>query len=153
MTTPFTTLFLFSFISASIFSQSKVISGRIISEDLEPLPAVSIHTMDTTLIARADLDGYFKLKVAASTDALLLGFVGYEWTSIKLSADCNTLEIVMMVDVIYDFMSLKKVDRLRIKRFKKLPHIHQLAYEQGVFKTEYPCYRQTFEYYSDRRLK
>jgi hypothetical protein len=55
-----------------------------------------------------------------------------------------------MYDVIYDFMSARKIDRLRRKRFEKLPVIHQQAYEKGFFKTKTPCYNQAFNSYFDK---
>ena len=50
----------------------------------------------------------------------------------------------------YDFMTLRKVDRIRMKRFKALPNIHKQAFDRGLFITEYPCYKQVFEYYRDK---
>ena len=44
----------------------------------------------------------------------------------------------------YDFISLKKVDKLRMKRFKKLPEFHLTAYKKGIFTTEQACYEQPF---------
>jgi hypothetical protein len=44
----------------------------------------------------------------------------------------------------YDFMSLKKVDRLRMKRFKLLPELHKKAFEEGIFKTDMACYTREF---------
>lgn len=48
----------------------------------------------------------------------------------------------MMLSGTYDFITLKKVDRLRMKRFKKLPKLHKEAFEKGIFKTDKACYKQ-----------
>ncbi len=150
MKTILTFIFLIPLVIGNLFCQTRTITGRIISEDLEPIPAVSIQYINTTLIGRTDLEGRFKIEVPSLTDSLLFSFIGMECTVIKLSGDCNTLEIVMMVETIYDFITLKKVDRLRMKRFKKLPEIHQQAFDQGLFITENLCYEQAFEYYHDK---
>ena len=44
----------------------------------------------------------------------------------------------------YDFISLKKVDKLQMKRFKKLSELHLTAYQKGIFTTEQPCYEQNY---------
>jgi len=49
-----------------------------------------------------------------------------------------------MLSSSYDFITLKKVDRLRMKRFKQLPEKHKEAFEKGIFKTDMACYTQEF---------
>jgi hypothetical protein len=49
-----------------------------------------------------------------------------------------------MYDGTYDFMTAQKVDRLRMKRFKKLPETRQTAFNKGIFVSEKPCYSQDF---------
>jgi|SRR5690554_805615 len=144
-----TIIFLISAVTGNLFCQTRTISGRILSEDLEELPVVGIHQIDTTLIGKTDINGHFSIEIPSDTDSLILTFIGFEWTTIKLQANCDTLEVVMMYDVIYDFISARKIDRLRKKRFEKLPVIHQQAYEKGLFKTESPCYTQVFNSYFD----
>lgn len=62
------------------------------------------------------------------------------------------LKLVMMLSSTYDFMSPKKVDRLRMKRFKKLPELHKEAFEKGIFKTEKACYTREFiPYYYNKK--
>ncbi len=144
-----TIIFLISVVTGNLFCQTRTISGQILSEDLEELPAAGIHQIDTVLIGKTDINGRFSIEIPSDTDSLLLTFVGFEWTTIQLQADCDTLEVVMMYDVIYDFMSPRKIDRLRKKRFEKLPTIHQQAFDKGLFKRESPCYNQVFNSYFD----
>ena len=145
-----TFIFLIFLINADLFCQTKTITGRIISDYLEPMPGVSIQYIDALLIVRTDLEGRFNVEIPSLTDSLLLGGVGLEPTVIQLTGDCDTLEVVMMLAGSYDFMTLRKVDRIRMKRFKALPNIHKQAFDQGLFITEYPCYKQVFEYYRDK---
>jgi hypothetical protein len=60
------------------------------------------------------------------------------------------VEGVMMLSVHYDFITLKKVDKLRKKRFKKLQDLHKVAYEKGLFKTDRACYTQYFIPYCEK---
>jgi hypothetical protein len=142
-------LTLFIVLSASILSaqEIKVIKGRIISEDLELLPKAMIYNMDTIALGSTDLDGYFKIEVPVETNELLLGFVGMEWTLVKIEDDCQNLEIIMMTDVIYDFIPIKRINRKRYKRFKELPKKYLEAYEQGIFKFSVPCVSYVFTKY------
>ncbi|TKG90718.1 hypothetical protein EYV94_22905 [Puteibacter caeruleilacunae] len=136
-------------LSTSILSgqETKIITGRIISEDIEPIPKAIIHNMDTIALGSTGVDGYFKIEVPAETKELLLGFIGMEWISVKIREDCQNLEIIMMVDVIYDFISIKRINKKRYKRFKGLAKRHLQAYERGIFKSRTPCISYVFEKY------
>jgi len=144
-----TLLILFIVLSANILSaqENKVIKGRIISEDLELLPGATIYNMDTIALSSTDLSGYFKIEVPVETNKLLIGFIGMEWTLVKIEDDCQNLEIIMMPDVIYDFITIKRINTKRYKRFKELPKKHLEAYEQGIFKTSAPCVSYVFTKY------
>jgi len=124
--------------------QTKNIRGRVISEYMETLPMVRIQSIDTVLIGDTDINGQFAITIPQKIDKLLLSWIGMEWITIQLSPDCNNLEIIMMYDAYYDFMSSKKIDRLRKKRFEKLPELHQLAFNKGLFKTDKACFKQDF---------
>ena len=85
-------------------------------------------------------------------EKILFRFIGLEPTTIELVETCDNIEVVMMYSYTYDFITLKRVDRKRKKRYKKLPEIHKQAFEKGLFKTECPCYEREFEsfYLSDQ---
>ena len=67
-----------------------------------------------------------------------------EPTIIELKDKCDDVEVVMILRSTYDFINLKKVDKLRMKKFKKLPELHREAFEKGIFKTDKACYSQEF---------
>ncbi len=91
------------------------------------------------------MDGFFNISIPQETDSLLFRYVGMEWTDIRLKKDCDIVEVVMMYDGTYDFMSSKKIDRLRKKRFDKLPTVHSEALRNGLFKNNNICYDRDFE--------
>ena len=72
------------FTSILCAQESKTITGRIISEDLEPIPKAMIYNMNTTILGTTDVDGYFKIEVPIETNELLIGFIAMEWTSVKI---------------------------------------------------------------------
>jgi len=127
-----------------LYSQNKTIKGRVIDDNLETLPYVSIVINDTVEVGRTDLNGFFQIDIPVSVKKLLFSTVGIELASIELVDKCDEVEVVMMLNSTYDFMTLKKVDRLRMKRFQKLPELHKEAFEKGIFKTENACYTQEF---------
>lgn len=137
-------------LSISIVSaqEVKTITGKIISEDLELLPGAKIYDKDTTVLSTTDLNGDFTIKVPSGTTELLLGFIGMEWMSVKING-CQNLEMIVMSDVIYDFIPLKKINKKRCKRFKNLPKKHLEAYEKGIFKFKprTPCVSYVFKKY------
>ena len=132
----------------SLNGQTRTIAGRVISEDLEPLPMVYIQNSDTLLIGKTDMDGRFIVSIPQETGRLLFGYLGMEWTEIKLKKDCDTVEVVMMYDGTYDFMTLRKVDRLRKKRFDNLPSLHSEAVKNGLFENNIICYERVFKEYN-----
>jgi len=130
--------------TCSLYSQNKTIKGRVIDDNLETLPYVSIVINDTVEVGKTDLNGFFQIDIPVSVKKLLFSTVGIELASIELVDKCDEVEVVMMLSSTYDFITLKKVDRLRMKRFKKLPELHKEAFNKGIFKTDNACYTQEF---------
>ncbi|MBT9392489.1 carboxypeptidase-like regulatory domain-containing protein [Hymenobacter sp. NST-14] len=131
--------------SLKVFGQNRVIQGRVVSEHLETLPMVSIANHRNESIGKTDMDGRFKIAVSQGVDSLLFSFIGMEWAEIKLKQDCDVVEVVMMYDMTYCFYSLRKVDRLRKRRFEKLSAVHADALKKGLFEQTTICYDREFE--------
>ncbi len=140
-------MFLIALISISaynLYPQIKIISGRIISDDLAPASGISIFINDSIEVGITDMEGFFKISINKNIKEIkFIGF-GLEPAIIELVDNCDIIEIVMMYAGSYDFISLKRADRIRKRKFKKLPKIHKLAFEKGIFKTREPCYVRKF---------
>ena len=134
----------FFFCIFSAFGQ-RTLSGKTIDQFLESAIGITIFDKDTTKIGQSDLNGYFQIKLPKETDTLIFAGVGYEWATISVPKVCENLELVLCMASTYDFMSPKKVDKLREKEFEKLPELHSQAFQKGLFKTKEPCGIQTFE--------
>ena len=139
--------------TCSLYSQNKTIKGRVIDDNLETLPYVSIVINDTVEVGKTDINGFFQIEIPVSGGKILFRYVGLESTTIELVDKCDEVEVVMMLSSTYDFITLKKVDRLRMKRFMKLPELHKEAFEKGIFETEYACYNRKFEPFYERNTK
>lgn len=137
----------------SLYSQNKTIKGRVISDFFETIPGVLIMINDTVEVGKTDLNGFFQINVPISMKKLLFKFLAFDPTVIELVGKCDVIEVVMMSSGTDDFITLKKADRLRMKRFKKLPELHKEAFEKGIFKTDKACYTQEFIPYYKKKLK
>ncbi|WP_428328977.1 hypothetical protein [Mucilaginibacter sp.] len=133
-----------SILTSSLYAQNKTIKGRIIDDNLETLPSVSIVINDKIEVGKTDTNGFFQIEIPVSTKKILFGSVGLDPAAIYLVDECDEIEVVMMLRGTYDFIALRKVDNLRMKRFKQLPELHKEAFEKGIFKTEKACYTQEF---------
>ena len=127
-----------------LYSQNKTIKGRVIDNNLETLACVLILINDTVIVGKTDLNGFFQVSIPVSEKKVLFRDVGIELASIELADECDEVELVMMLRATYDFMSFQKIDKLRMREFKKLPEIHKKAFEVGIFKTDSACYTQQF---------
>ncbi|MFD2515742.1 hypothetical protein ACFSRY_17860 [Pontibacter locisalis] len=132
------------FVCVKVYGQTRTITGRVINENLKTLPEVRIQNLDTVVLGTTDKEGRFEIEISPTTDELLTSWIGMEWKTIQLPAQCNQLDIILMYHGSYDFMLARRVDRLRKKRFKKLPELHLAAYEKGLFTTKQPCYGHEF---------
>ncbi len=110
---------------------------------METAIGITICDKDTTEIGQSDLKGYFQIKLPNEADTLIFAGVGYEWSTITVPKECKNLEIILFLAATYDFMSNRKVDRLRKKEFEKISDLHYQAFQNGLFTSEKPCaYRQ-----------
>ena len=112
---------------------------------MESAIGISIFDKDTIEIIQSDFNGYFQIKLPKETDKLIFAGVGYECATITIPKECNNPEIILFLTSTYDFMSPKKVDRLRKKEFEKLSELHSQAFQKKLFKTEKPCVIRKFE--------
>jgi hypothetical protein len=132
------------FFTADLFGQARIFTGKVIDQNLYPLYQTKIFIADTVLLGTTDLNGNFKIEIPAGTKSVSVGSVAMEPKSIGLTENCTMLDIILINEVTYDFMSAGKVDRLRKKEFDKLPALHRAAFEKGIFKTDKPCYIDKF---------
>ncbi|MEM6803179.1 MAG: hypothetical protein AAF696_17365, partial [Bacteroidota bacterium] len=139
----FICLLLFSF-SLNLVGQNRRIYGRALSERLDPFEGLHIYRTDTFLLAKTDGEGRFEISLPQGEDSLLLGAAGMEWTYLKLKDNCDSVEIILMYYVKYNYRSLNKIDRQRKKSFDKLALLHATAVREGLFSKNQLCYERNF---------
>jgi hypothetical protein len=134
----------------SLYAQNKTIKGRVISDQFDIIPAALIMINDTIEVGKTDLNGFFQIDIPVSVKKISFKFLGMEPAAVRLVDKCDEVEVVMIFSGTYDFMTLKKVDRLRMKTFRKLPQLHREAFKKGIFKTDKASYTQEFvSYYKE----
>lgn len=114
---------------------------------METAIGITIFDKDTIKIGQSDFNGYFQIELPKETDKLIFAGVGHEWANVTVPEECKNLEIILFLASTYDFMSPRKVDRLRNKEYNKLPELHSRAFQKGIFETEKPCIIREFEPY------
>lgn len=123
----------------------RTITGKVVDEfNFAAIPDIKIQNSDTVQLGTTDINGNFKIELPFQAHELLLSSLGMEWTSIKVPANCNNLEIIMREEVIYDYISMRKVNRKRYKLFKELADKHRQAFAKGVFTSKTPCLTYVF---------
>lgn len=131
--------------TSSLYSQNKIIKGRVISEDFEAVIEASIMIKDTVEVGRTDINGFFQIDIPISVKKILFESVGLDPVTIEIVDKCENNEVIMMLTGTNDFVTLKHAERKRKKRYKKLPEIHKQAFEKSIFETKCACYNRTFE--------
>ena len=144
MTLRATILFSSLLFVACAIGQTCTLTGKVIDDQFFPVYQAKIFNADTTFLVETDIKGNFNIDIPSDTQVLIVAWVSMEWKSIKLSGDCNNLEIILLPRGTYDFMSPRKVDRQRKKQFDKLPALHQTAFKKGIFEANKPCYVEKF---------
>ena len=131
-------------LTGSLYAQNKTIKGRVIDNTLDISAYMPIMINDTVKVGKTDINGFFHIEIPVSVKKISFSGIGMDLANIELADKCNEVEVVMMLSGTYDFMTFRKVDKLRMKEFKKLPAIHKEAFEKGIFKTDSACYTQEF---------
>jgi TonB-linked SusC/RagA family outer membrane protein len=76
------------------FSQSKVISGKVIAEDSKPIPGVSVYVKGaTTSGTQTDASGVFKLNVNDQAKIIVISFIGYKTQEIPVTGNFATIKL------------------------------------------------------------
>jgi|GEM_PF-1262990 len=142
--------FLLTIICLTTFGQTKIISGKIINSDFPSDDNLAKHEFwsasgaviignDSIRLGMANKNGIFELEVPLNIQTLTIGWIGMYPEKFQLTDTCEYFEIILLPDVIYDFVTAKKEERLRKNDRKVLPELYYEAYKQGIFKQKKPC--------------
>ncbi|MDD7884502.1 TonB-dependent receptor [Flavivirga sp. 57AJ16] len=92
-------LFLLLGFSLNSFSQDRVITGTVMSNN-QPLPGASILESDTSNGTVTDFDGKFQLRlVSSSSKSIIASYLGYIQKEVSLLGNVDAFEIVLEEDL------------------------------------------------------
>ena len=131
-------VFCIFFIQVCFGQKSSFITGKIIDQELNTLPGVQLRIGDS-IIGTTNLNGEFKIELNNKVRKITFMFTGMEITPIIFNSECSKLEVVMLYSGSDCFATPKKNERIRKKRFNKIPSIYRQAYEKGIFEYDKPC--------------
>ena len=120
------------------YGQSKIVTGTILSEDLEPLSGAYIQTLDSAIIVRANEKGDFAIELPSEINELFAWFIAMESDTIVLDGRCH-VNLILLNDYIIEFSTVREAQKHFDKRKRNLSPIYKKAYELGLFRNEMPC--------------
>jgi len=102
-----------------VYSQNRVISGMVVddSPELYPIIGVSVIINDSINITETGVDGSFQFETSLPVYKLSFSLVNYERVDLMLLEKCNIVDVVMITDATYDFMSYRKINKERRKKY------------------------------------
>lgn len=122
------------------------IKGRIIDDSLDGIMGAQIIDKNNNIgLGQANSDGFFDIVIPNGINKLGFIQLGYEVANIEIPDSCNYIEVILLPDFDYDFMSSRKIDKLRKKEFGKLQQLHLDAFKKGIFTKETTCFSRKFE--------
>lgn len=97
----------------ALFAQTKVITGKVIGDDGEPIPGASVVIKGTTTGVITDLDGAYNLQVPADATAIQISFLGMKTQELAIGDKTNlnaTLEndAVNIDEVVVTALGMKR---------------------------------------------
>jgi hypothetical protein len=137
-------------LSLTSLGQSKIIRGKIINSDFPTTENLSEHEFwnasgaaiignGSIRLGTADEQGVFELEVPNTIQTLTIASVGMYPERFELTDSCEYFEVILLPDAIYDFVTLKREERLRKKDRKDLTQLYIEAFKRGIFAQEKPC--------------
>jgi hypothetical protein len=141
----FLILYLISMNFIQIYGQRNM-KGRIIDGSLDGIMGAQIMDKNNNIgLGQADSIGFFNIVIPNGINKLGFIQLGYEFANIEISDSCNYIEVILLPDLHYDFMSSRKIDKHRKKEFDKLLQFHLNAFRKGIFTKKTICYSREFE--------
>ena len=121
-------------------AQERIISGKVIGQELIEFPGVLVMTSDSKVLDTTDFSGNFSFKYSEEIKKIKFVFPMLQQEEVNLTDNCDHIEVILPDEWIYDFVSLKKAERKKKRDRKRiLPKLYAEAYDKGIFKNEKSC--------------
>ena len=108
------TLLLIFLYSNFIFSQSILVTGKVVDEDGIPLPGVSVLIKDTNIGTTTSFEGNFALKANNKSEVIQFTYIGFENQLVTIS-DQSQIDVILKENL----ESLEEVQVVAFQKQKK----------------------------------
>ncbi len=78
-------------------AQTRVIEGKVVDENTEPIPGVNVLVKGTGQGTITDIEGQYRLNVSENADALMFSYVGYETQEVPIGTR-SIIDVNLAVD-------------------------------------------------------
>ena len=112
-------ILLFGLSSISLFSQNKIIEGKIFDENFKFLENAFIETTDGKYFTRSDENGDFKIIIPSEYNELKVQFVGLHLYVIPLDKKCF-INVILLNHFLIEFKTLNEENKFYSKRRKRV---------------------------------
>jgi hypothetical protein len=147
-------IILLLFLSICNGQSTKAFDGRVLDENLNPMPGVEI-LIKGKIVGQTDFDGYYHIEVDSKDKLIDFSFTGCAPTRVKADSNCNNIEVIMGF---LNYTCIQGISKKVVRRayrelrnhekekFKNLSSIHQKAFMKGLFKTKNICGTIRYKY-------
>ena len=132
-------ILIFIGLTCDLAGQVRTVSGKVIGSefrtkkdktpyDFWDISEAKIFWKDS-LLGTTDNKGQFRIELTKTIDVSKVAWIGMYPETIQITDNCDYIEVILFPDVIYDFVTLKKEERLRKKYRAILPELYKKAFE------------------------
>jgi iron complex outermembrane receptor protein len=122
----------------NIYAQNRILSGKIVDENFEPIPFVSIKTIQNENNFVADKLGNFEIEIAESEKEIEVKYVGLLTEKVNIENKCY-LNIIMLRNYIIEFETIQEEAKFYKKLRRKTERKYKQAIKNGILKKEENC--------------
>jgi len=119
----------------NVFAQNRILKGKIVDENFEPIPFVSIKTIQNENNFVADKLGNFEIEIAESEKEIEVNYVGLLTEKINIE-NKYCLNIIMLLNYTIEFETIQEEAKFYKKLRRKTERKYKKAVKNGILKKE-----------------
>ncbi|WP_264558420.1 hypothetical protein [Flavobacterium sp. N2270] len=131
-------ILLFGLSSISLFSQNKIIEGKIFDENFQFLENAFIETTDGKYYTKSNENGDFKIIIPSEYNELKVQFVGLHPYVIHLENRCF-INVILLNHFLIEFKTLKEEDKFYSKRRKRVNRKFKNILKNNKYRKDSYC--------------
>lgn len=126
------------FLIGSVFSQSRILKGQILDENLQPIPFASIKTAINGINSTADKLGNFEIEIIDGEKEVQTYYIGQISEKVNILNKCY-INIIVLRSYMIEFETIQEEAKFYQKLRKKTERKYRKAVKSGLLKKEENC--------------